>query len=195
MSELQSFNPEVDLENLPQRQAEFDKLYQENVSKLFKYAYKLSKNRDDAEDLLSKSIIKAWQAFDLFDRTKQFSNWMMSIIHNSFIDQTRSPAERVRSNTISYDGNPILLNTLGDDGSSADKAMQSRALTDKYQQAISALTQIYQDSINAHINPNSAPSHADTAAEADISIDVAKQRLSRARKMIRKTLSTDDENI
>lgn len=48
------------------RAEEFERLVRTHQSALYRVAYRLTGNRDDAEDLLTEALTEAWSAFDRF---------------------------------------------------------------------------------------------------------------------------------
>ena len=57
--------------------------------KLFHYLYKLSGNRELAEDIMQEILIKIWQAFPAYNEQNKFSSWLFTIAHNTSIDTIR----------------------------------------------------------------------------------------------------------
>jgi len=56
---------------------------------LWRVAYRLTGNRDDAEDLLQESLIEAFQAFGRFQMGTAFERWVYRIMTRTFIDKFR----------------------------------------------------------------------------------------------------------
>jgi len=59
----------------------------------FSIALKLAKNREDAEDAVQESFIKAYHKIDTFAFNSKFSTWLYSIVY-------RTTAYNLRKNTI-----------------------------------------------------------------------------------------------
>ena len=60
------------------------------------FAARLCHTREDAEDLLQESLIKAYRKFDQLREVEKFKPWLFSIIRSQFISGTRKkqlPAE------------------------------------------------------------------------------------------------------
>ncbi len=68
---------------------------------LFTYLYRLSGDKDTAEDLLQDTILKVWQNLKNYDEQNKFSSWLFSIAHNIAIDTLRK--RKVRNNIIYVD--------------------------------------------------------------------------------------------
>lgn len=67
--------------------SEFQDLVHKYVNSLYNYALVLA--RQDAEDLLQESLVRAWEAFRAFDRSQSFKPWVFTIMRNAQIDRQR----------------------------------------------------------------------------------------------------------
>ena len=67
--------------------SEFQDLVHKHLNSLYNYALVLA--RQDAEDLLQESLVRAWEAFHAFDRSKSFKPWVFTIMRNAQIDRQR----------------------------------------------------------------------------------------------------------
>ena len=65
--------------------SEFDSL----ESILFSFAMKLTKNREDAKDLMQETAMRAFRHRDKFTMGTNFKSWCSTIMRNTFINQYR----------------------------------------------------------------------------------------------------------
>lgn len=56
---------------------------------IYRIAYRLTGNRDDAEDLVQESLVEAFQAFDRFRVGTRFDQWVYRIMTRNYIDKFR----------------------------------------------------------------------------------------------------------
>lgn len=63
-----------------------------NMDALYGTAYRMTRNRADAEDLVADSVTKAWAALDSLQDTNQFKAWIFRILTNTFISDYRKRA-------------------------------------------------------------------------------------------------------
>ncbi|RSK25647.1 sigma-70 family RNA polymerase sigma factor [Bacillus sp. HMF5848] len=56
---------------------------------LYSFARKLTKNKDDADDLFQDTWLKVFQKLHTYDGTKPFENWLCYICLNTYRDQYR----------------------------------------------------------------------------------------------------------
>jgi len=68
---------------------EFEKLVKANRDALYRIAYRLTGNRDDAEDLLLEALTEAWESFNYFQKGTEFVWWVATIMTHTFLDWQR----------------------------------------------------------------------------------------------------------
>lgn len=67
--------------------SEFIAYYEKHKKAIFNYLfYRVNFNRDTAEDLTSEVFLKAFEAFERYDRSRSFTTWIFSIAHNHLIN-------------------------------------------------------------------------------------------------------------
>jgi len=65
--------------------AEFESLALPLLPSLFNVAFWLSRNTDDAEDLVQETFLKALRGFGTFERGSNFKAWIFRILRNTFL--------------------------------------------------------------------------------------------------------------
>lgn len=91
----------------------FERLVSRHQDRLYRVAYRMTGNADEAQDLLQDAIIEAYRAFGSFRQGTYFDRWLYRIMTRTFIDRQRSK-KRVR--IVSLDA-PAFANE-GEDNSS-----------------------------------------------------------------------------
>ena len=94
------------------QQDKFNKLFNDNYAKLKNVAFGMTRNSDDAEDILIVAYTNAWKKYEKgeFDENKKFMNWMNTIIRHCFIDFQRKKLRRPSSsNSWKRSGQPSFL--------------------------------------------------------------------------------------
>jgi RNA polymerase sigma-70 factor (ECF subfamily) len=74
----------------------FSALIDESYQKVYNMAYRLSGNRQDAEDLTQEACYRAFRSFDDFEGDRPFTNWIFRIVTRLYLDLKRSRSRRVR---------------------------------------------------------------------------------------------------
>ena len=63
----------------------YKKIYIENRKILYQYGYYLSSSKEDAEDLLHETFIRAWKGLDQLNDLKKVKAWLKTILKREFI--------------------------------------------------------------------------------------------------------------
>ncbi len=78
--------------------ARFEELVRAHGASLYRVAYRLCGDQDDAEDLLQEALLEAFEAFGRFRAGTHFDRWVFRIMRNSYIDRVRKrPKARIDS--------------------------------------------------------------------------------------------------
>jgi RNA polymerase sigma-70 factor (ECF subfamily) len=72
----------------------FEALAKGSESALYRVAYRLAGNSEDAKDLLQEALVEAFQAFEKFRPGADFARWVSRIMTHTYIDGTRRKAVR-----------------------------------------------------------------------------------------------------
>src|SRR6188768_3147796 len=59
-------------------------------NKLFRFALKFMKNKQEAEDIVQDVLIKIWQKHDLKTELMNFDAWCMKLVRNQSLDRLKS---------------------------------------------------------------------------------------------------------
>jgi RNA polymerase sigma-70 factor, ECF subfamily len=76
-------------EEVEQLKEEFKKEALPHIGLLFNYAYKMTGNRDDADDLLQETYLRAYRFFHKFEKGTNCKAWLFRIMKNLFINNYR----------------------------------------------------------------------------------------------------------
>lgn len=76
------------------RLAAFEELYQRHLRQIYRVAYRLTGNHDDAEDLAQEALLEAFRAFDRYRPGTYFHRWVFRIMTRTYIDRLRRRARR-----------------------------------------------------------------------------------------------------
>lgn len=72
------------------RSGQFDVLGQ--LPALRRYALSLTRNASDAEDLVQEALLRAYERRSTFRADGNLRGWLLSLMHNLFVDRQRSTA-------------------------------------------------------------------------------------------------------
>lgn len=79
------------------RRMRFEALADRSRKKVFNLAYRLSMNRQEAEDLTQEAFFRAYRNFESFEGDKPFENWIFRIVTRLFLDANRAKRRRVQA--------------------------------------------------------------------------------------------------
>ena len=161
----------------------FRQLFEENKRRVFTLAFQYTKNKEDAEDILQETFIKAFHSLNKFkaqDDTN-FSSWLYRIGINASIDHLRKNKMK-KDNYIDSD---LLPNITSDDGfSQPEHAIRIKEIRTKLDLSLSKLPKgqrmVF---ILRHYQQLSVKEIADTMKCSEGSV---KKQLFRAFQMIKK---------
>lgn len=80
---------EISEEELLKRKADFDAEAMPHMKMIHNYAYKLTGNKLDADDLLQETYLRAFRFFDKFEKGTNCKAWLFRIMKNLFINKYR----------------------------------------------------------------------------------------------------------
>ena len=77
--------------------ADFETVYDMYYDRVYKYAYSLLLNREDAEDVTADTFLAAYANYDRYDPEKaSLATWLTRIAHNRAVNLLRAPARARR---------------------------------------------------------------------------------------------------
>jgi RNA polymerase sigma factor (sigma-70 family) len=67
----------------------FNALVEPHLDALFRAAYRLTRNRADAEDLVQDACVRAFDHIGDLRESEPVKGWLLRVLHNSFVDGAR----------------------------------------------------------------------------------------------------------
>jgi len=149
---------------------------------------KITKNREDAEDALQESILKAFVHFGDFNRTSTFATWFTRIgINSALMILRRKRARPEISTDASVDDSVRQFQwEIADRRLNPEDHYIELEKDRRLQSAISKLPKGYRHIVERR--RGSGASMKEIAKEAGITVSATKSRLSRARKTLRSSM-------
>ncbi|MDP3853484.1 sigma-70 family RNA polymerase sigma factor [Phenylobacterium sp.] len=143
------------------------------------FAWSLSHNGSDADDLVQDTLIKAWTNRDKFETGTNLRAWLFTILRNTYYTQVIRRRREVRDETGEYAG--ALRSPPTQDWSVAMHALQA------------ALAQLPAEHREALILVGAAGlSYEEAAAICGCALGTIKSRVNRARARLLKIMDADD---
>ena len=164
------------------QQEQFDKLYTISQKKLFNVAYSVTKNREQAEDVLQDAYIKAWKHFSEYDDSKKFTNWMTTIVRNTAIDSNRTKSRKDKTVTLSSLTTSKKIFQIEDESSNPNTIMRKSGNINELYKIISTLPD---DLREIMIRLASGDSYKEISEIEQLPVAVIRQKVHRAKKILR----------
>lgn len=161
--------------------AELQSLYSQ---RLFNRIVRITKNREDAEDALQDTFLRAYLALGNFEGRSSFSSWLTRIAINSALMMLRKRSSRAEVFfDLPYgDWDEILGTAEKGNASNPEQAYATRQECIHLLAAIQELEPKLREAIKIHIAGEC--SVREIAQALDISVAAAKTRLHRARQCL-----------
>jgi RNA polymerase sigma factor (sigma-70 family) len=166
----------------------FDELWRAYSKGILKTTYRITRNREDAEDALQDSFLSAFANIHAFDGKSRFSTWLMRIAINAslMIVRKKRTALELSLDDRGADGDwevAVLLDRTPD----PETQFVQRERAEILRQAIGAL----RPSIRRAVELQKLGEHSvqETAAKMGLTVTAAKSRLNQAKAALRESLN------
>ena len=162
---------------------EFGELVAPHLAALFRSAYRLTGNRVDAEDVVQEVCVRAYTHLATLRTLQQPKSWLLKIAYRVFVDGVRRRARSpVRATAEDFDA------TRHADGPSPEESAEGELAERRLLTALAALDREQRALLALHVEGYTV---AELTAMTDLSADVLKARLYRARVRLGKLLAVD----
>lgn len=155
-------------------------------ARLYRFAHRLCRHREDAEDVLQDSLLAAARGLPGFRGASSLSTWLYAIARSFCIKKRRrsvfAPTE------VSLEGEARLaVRGVADPARRPDEALEASRLEKALEQAIASLDRPYREVLL--LRDVEGLSAAEVAEVTGLSVAAVKTRLHRARGRVRETLA------
>jgi RNA polymerase sigma factor (sigma-70 family) len=165
----------------------FVELWTRHSSRAFKMAYRITGNRDDAEDAIQDAWMKAYMHLNTFDGRAKFSTWLSRIaINSALMILRRKRAHRETSMDWSADGETWQQWEVTDKRANIEEHYARKEAERRLKRAIHRLRPTLRTIIEIQQADDS--SVKEISEVAGISVAATKSRLLRARTVLRRSL-------
>jgi RNA polymerase sigma-70 factor, ECF subfamily len=159
-----------------------------HMDALYRTALRMTKNENDAEDLVQEAFAKAYRFWDKFEPGSNCRAWLFKIMTNIFINEYRSKSRApVAVNVDDIDDN-FLYGQLAQNGSEDNPERQffAKIFDDDVKKAIEELPDDFR--MVVILSFLEGFSYQEIAEIADLQLGTVKSRLHRGRKLLQKKL-------
>ena len=173
------------LEGDRDRFTELAKRYEKRV---VNYVYRITHRYEEAHDLTQEIFVKVFVALDRYDPKYQFSTWLFRIAQNTAIDALRkkSIVEVPISKPATGGDDDTKDREFADTGVSPYRALKNKQLADAIDKAVHELPLDYRELIQ--LRHFAELSYEEIASMKKLPLGTVKNKLFRARNMLKETL-------
>ena len=154
----------------------FQTLYEMNVDRIYRLAYRMAGEEDLAMDFTQEAFVKAWNRLDQFRGDAAFSTWLHSITVSVALNGLRKVDRHRKRERSLEDAAPVAV----------AKAVTEPGVRERIADAVDALPEIYRTVFLMHDLEGYA--HGEIAEALGVAEGTSKARLSRARAKLRAAL-------
>ena len=176
------------------KQKEFEELTMPHIDSLYSMALRYIFNKEEAEDLVQDTYLKAYRFYSSFQQGTNIKAWLFKILRNTFINKYRKAASA--PGEVLYED----IDTLNTDQTAAQEGVSgkftdtlatrcdeiSSFMEDDIKHAIESLPVEYREVIL--LSDVEELSYKDISEIANVPVGTVKSRLNRGRKLLQKSL-------
>lgn len=171
------------------KRREFEKLAREHYRDVFRAAYRLTNDLDEAADLTQEAFVKAYLFFHQFRPGTNFRAWMLRILANTHISRyrqrSRRPATTPWDEVTDSSGRETQL--AAETAPGPEEIVIARFTDEEIDAALAQLPEEFR--IVAIMADIYEMPYKEIAETLDIPIGTVRSRLFRARRLLRRYLS------
>lgn len=115
----------------------FAALVQQHSKRVFQLAFRMTRNEQDAEDVVQESFLRAYRQLDAFQARADFGTWLYRIVANCAVDLMRTRHHRMRRHSQEVDAETPAVD--GQTPERLARSAEARALVDRALEELSEL--------------------------------------------------------
>lgn len=171
------------------RQELFSELLGRYGDKAYNFAFRLTGNETEAQDLVQEAFLKAYQRLEDYEPGKPFDAWLGTVLHNIYVDGTRQLA---RLSTVSMDAAEEELGFSLADALAEPQRPPLEALSgSEAERSVQGALDRLEPEMRAAVVlcDMEGSSYEDAAVVMDCPVGTVRSRLARARSRLRGMLA------
>jgi RNA polymerase sigma-70 factor (ECF subfamily) len=169
----------------------FDALVSKHEIKAYQYAFRLTRNSEEAADVVADAFIRVYNAIGNFKGNSSFSTWMYRILTNCFLDLRKKVKPVSSLDVASQGGEGEIERQIEDPGPTPHDESERVEREERVERAVNKLPE-YQRAMIVMYHVDML-TYEEIAEALDLPIGTVKSRLNRARLSLRDYLLKDQE--
>lgn len=171
----------------------FDALMRKHEARAYQYAFRLTRNSEEAADVVAEGFVRVYNALPNFKSQAAFTTWLYRILTNCFLDTKKKDKGRIITSLDAVvrteDGE--VEQQVESPGPTPSEELERVARESSIQRALAKLPE-YQRAMIVMYHAEML-SYEEIAAALDLPLGTVKSRLNRARLSLRELLLKDEE--
>lgn len=163
----------------------FQDLLMPQLGALYRTALRMTRRREDAEDLVQETIMKAYAAFDRFEPGTNFRAWIFKILTNTFINDYYRVRDREKHSSLEEMAEDVNFQPQFE-GFTPEEMLLNTLTREDVLHAIESLPFEFRSVVILTLVEGF--SYKETSEILDIPIGTVMSRLHRGRKILQKLL-------
>jgi len=171
------------------KRKEFEETALVHLDLLYNSALQMTRNPQDAEDLIQETFLRAYRFFDRFERGTNCKAWLFKILRNNFINKYRKKAKepaRVDFDEIENAYAADIKEVLSDESKVDIERIFDNMVEDDVKNAVESIPEEFRTAII--LSDIQGFSYQEIADIAECPIGTVRSRISRGRKFLQKKL-------
>lgn len=160
----------------------FERLAEENFPSVYGTALRLTRDREDASDLVQEAMVRAYEAFERFDG-RNFKAWILRIVTNLFINRYRERQREARTDSLDAEG---ALEPVAPEAWSTERLVFDHLLSGEVEEALGKVPSPFRTAVI--LSDIEGLSYEEVAEAMEIPIGTVRSRIARGRAILRREL-------
>ncbi len=146
-------------------------------------ALRLTRSREEAEDLAMEAMVRAYEAFERFDGSN-FKAWMLRIVTNLYINRYRQKQRGPQLGSLEDEG---VLEPMGSEEEHPDRFLFDNMVGSEVERALAQVPEDFRTAVI--LSDIEGLSYQEIADATSVPIGTVRSRIARGRSILRRLLS------
>lgn len=173
------------------RARQFEKQVRPHLTRLYRYAYRLSGSRENAEDIVQDLLVRLFEKQIVIEELDNPTTWLLKVLYRQFIDWQRKT--RRTPTLLNEENADEILETLPHEHLTPEQALQQDQTQNDLSQALKKLNDDQRVLIMLHDVEGFTLQELHEVL--DTPLGTLKSRLHRGRQQLREIYSRDREPV
>lgn len=146
-------------------------------------ALRLTRSREEAEDLAMEAMVRAYEAFERFDGTN-FKAWMLRIVTNLYINRYRQRQRGPQMGSLDDEG---VMEPVGQEDEIPDRILFDNMVGGEVERALAQVPEDFRTAVI--LSDIEEMSYQEIADATNVPIGTVRSRIARGRSILRRLLT------